>query len=79
MAPYNLVPNQPQINKIYNISLSDPLGNHSYINKIYEDVLPSEKTVYSFLTLNLSLSNIFKIIFYTLKLMISKNLILRGK
>jgi len=51
MYPYNLVPMQPPINKIYNISLNDPLGNHSYINKIYEDVLPSEKTVYSFLTL----------------------------
>ena len=50
MYPYNLVPMQPPINKIYNISLSDPLGNHSYINKIYEDVLPSDKTVYSFLT-----------------------------
>jgi hypothetical protein len=50
MFPYSQVPMQPSINKYYNISLSDPLGNHSYINKIYEDVLPSEKTVYSFLT-----------------------------
>ena len=51
MFPYSQVPMQPSINKYYNISLSDPLGNHSYINKIYEDVLPSEKTVYSFLTI----------------------------
>jgi len=50
MMPYGRVAAQP-INKIYNISLSDPLGNHSVINKIYEDVLPSDKTVYTFITL----------------------------
>ena len=52
MAPYNLVPSQPQINKIYNISLSDPLGNHSLINKVYEDVLPGDQNVYTFLKIN---------------------------
>ena len=50
MMPYGRVAAQP-INKIYNISLSDPLGNHSVINQIYEDVLPSDKTVYTFITL----------------------------
>ena len=50
MFPFTQVPMQPTINKYYNISLSDPLGNHSYINRIYEDVLPSDKTVYTFLT-----------------------------
>ena len=50
MMPYGSVKAQP-INKIYNISLSDPLGNHSVINQIYEDVLPSDKVVYTFITL----------------------------
>jgi hypothetical protein len=52
MAPYNMVPSQPQINKIYNISLSDPLGNHSLINRVYEDVLPGDQTTYTFLKVN---------------------------
>ena len=52
MAPYNFIPNQPPIHKIYNISLSDPLGNHSLINKVYEDVLPGDQTTYSFIKLN---------------------------
>lgn len=52
MAPYNLVPSQPHINKIYNISLSDPLGNHSLINKVYEDVLPGDQNTYTFLKTN---------------------------
>ena len=52
MAPYNYNPTQLPINKIYNISLSDPLGNHSLINKIYEDVLPSDKSPYSFIKIN---------------------------
>ena len=52
MAPYNYNPTQLPINKIYNISLSDPLGNHSLINKVYEDVLPSDKSTYSFIKIN---------------------------
>ena len=52
MVPYNFAPNQPPIHKTYNISLSDPLGNHSLINKVYEDVLPSDQTTYSFIKLN---------------------------
>ena len=40
------------IQKIYNISLSDPLGNHSFINTVYEDVLPGGDVTYTFLTLN---------------------------
>ena len=51
MAPYNFVPGQPPIQKIYNISLSDPLGNHSLINRIYEDVLPGDQTTFSFIKL----------------------------
>lgn len=49
--PYTNVIQQLPIHKIYNISLSDPLGNHSTINKIYEDVLPSDKITYSFIKL----------------------------
>ena len=52
MAPFNMVPSQPHINKIYNISLSDPLGNHSLINRVYEDVLPGDQTTYTFLRTN---------------------------
>ena len=58
MVPYNFAPSQPPIHKIYNISLSDPLGNHSLINKVYEDVLPSDQTTYSFIKLN-GLSMVF--------------------
>ena len=50
--PQYITPPPVPIHKIYNISLSDPLGNHSLINKIYEDVLPSDKTAYSFIKLN---------------------------
>ena len=52
IVPYNIIPSQPSIHKTYNISLSDPLGNHSYINKIYEDVLPGDQTNYSFIKIN---------------------------
>jgi hypothetical protein len=50
MVPYTSdYMQQFPVNKIYNISLSDPLGNHSIINRVYEDVLPGEKTIYTFL------------------------------
>ena len=39
------------LNKIYNITLGDPLGNHVLVNRIYEDVLPGEKTIYTFISL----------------------------
>ena len=51
IAPFNAYQANPSVNKIYNISLNDPLGNHSVINRIYEDVLPSDKTTYSFIKL----------------------------
>ena len=50
--PYNYVPQQVPTQKIYNISLSDPLGNHSLINRVYEDVLPGDPNTYTFLKLN---------------------------
>jgi hypothetical protein len=52
LLPYvpTYTPNVP-VNKIYNISLSNPTADHSTINMIYEDILPGEKTIYTFLTL----------------------------
>ena len=52
MIPYTTdYMQQFPVNKIYNISASDPLGNHSIINRVYEDVLPGEKTIYTFLSI----------------------------
>lgn len=51
MLPYNNILNQPPVQKVYNISLSNPIGNHSTINRIYEDMLPGEPHIYSALTL----------------------------
>ncbi len=51
LLPYSQVPNQPPVQKVYNVSLSNPLGNHTSINKIYEDVLIGEP--YNFTALSL--------------------------
>jgi hypothetical protein len=41
MYPYsNRVINQPPVQKVYNVSLTNPLGNYTSLNRIYEDVLP---------------------------------------
>jgi hypothetical protein len=52
LLPYvpTYTPNVP-VNKIYNISLSNPQANHGTLSMIYEDILPGEKTLYTFLTL----------------------------
>jgi hypothetical protein len=52
LLPYvpTYTPNVP-VNKIYNISLSNPQANHGTLSMIYEDILPGEKTMYTFLTL----------------------------
>jgi len=52
LLPYvpTYTPNVP-VNKIYNISLSNPQANHATLSMIYEDILPGEKTIYTFLTL----------------------------
>jgi len=52
LLPYvpTYTPNVP-VNKIYNISLSNPQANHGTLSMIYEDILPGEKTIYTFLTL----------------------------
>ena len=51
MYPYNSYPTRSTINKIYNISLSDPLGNHTMINRVYEDTLPGDSNIYTFIRL----------------------------
>ena len=52
MAPYQMAPNQPTINKIYNISLSNPLGNYTVLNTINEDLMIGDGVnKYTFTTL----------------------------
>jgi hypothetical protein len=50
LLPYSNIVNQPPLQKVYNISLSNPLGNYSTINKIYEDVIPGNPQNFSYLT-----------------------------
>lgn len=49
--PYSQVMNQPPVQKVYNISLSNPVGNYTSINRIYEDVLPGGQFDFSSLTI----------------------------
>jgi len=50
--PYNNLIGQPPVQqKMYNITLSNPIGPHSTINRIYEDIIPGEPKVYSSLTI----------------------------
>ena len=60
--PYSNILAQPPIQKVYNISLSNPIGNHSMINRIYEDMLPGQPHVFSALTIyeRIQLSNFLK-------------------
>ena len=51
LLPYSKVPNQPPVQKVYNVSLSNPLGNHTSINRIYEDVLPGDPHNFTALSL----------------------------
>ena len=62
VLPYSNILSQPPIQKVYNISLSNPIGNHSMINRIYEDMLPGQPHVYSALTIyeRIQLSNFLK-------------------
>ena len=39
--------NQAPIQKIYNVNLANPVGDHTTINRIYEDVLPGTPNAYS--------------------------------
>ena len=51
LLPYSKIVNQPPVQKVYNVSLTNPLGNHTSINRIYEDVLPSDKFDFTALTI----------------------------
>lgn len=52
MLPYSNILGQPPVQqKMYNITLSNPLGNPTVINRIYEDMLPGEPKIYSGLTI----------------------------
>jgi hypothetical protein len=52
MYPYsNIIGQQPIQQKLYNITLSNPIGPHTTINRIYEDMIPGEPQIYSALTI----------------------------
>ena len=51
MLPYSRVINQPPVQKVYNVSLSNPIGNYTSLNRIYEDVLPGTPFAYTAITL----------------------------
>ena len=43
MYPWNFTPNSVPVIKKYNISLSNPAGDHVQISDLYEDMLPTDK------------------------------------
>ena len=43
LLPYSQVVNQPPVQKVYNVSLTNPLQGTTSLNRIYEDVLPSDQ------------------------------------
>jgi hypothetical protein len=43
LFPYSKVVNQPPLQKIYNINLANPAGDHTTLNRIFEDMLPGGK------------------------------------
>lgn len=52
MLPYsNQMINQPPVQKVYNVSLSNPVQGFTSINKIYEDILPGNPFTYTSQTL----------------------------
>ena len=44
--------NQPPIQKVYNISLSNPIGNYTTLNRIFEDIMPSDHVSFSSVTVH---------------------------
>ena len=44
IVPYSNVLNQPPVQKVYNVSLTNPLGSYTSINRIYEDIIPNDPT-----------------------------------
>jgi hypothetical protein len=53
---YGYKPNRIPIQKVYNVSLSNPSGDHSTLSRVYEDMLPGKDYAYSFNTLGERLS-----------------------
>ncbi len=52
LLPYsNRIINQPPIQKVYNVSLSNPVQGFTSINRIHEDVLPGDQFTFTSLTL----------------------------
>ena len=50
MVPYNNMVYQDPMQKIYNVTVNNPIGNYTTINRIYEDVLPSSINTLTALT-----------------------------
>ena len=51
LLPYSRVINQPPVQKVYNINLANPMGDHTSINRVFEDMLPGTPFTLSALTL----------------------------
>ena len=51
LLPYSRVINQPPIQKVYNINLANPMGDHTSINRVFEDMIPGSPFTLSALTL----------------------------
>ena len=52
LLPYNNVANQPPIQKIYNVTLANPLGNYTTLNRVNEDMLPGNPRAFTALTVH---------------------------
>lgn len=52
LLPYSKMVNQPPVQKVYNVSLTNPLSGHTMLSRVYEDVLPGDKFNFSSLTIH---------------------------
>lgn len=52
LLPYSKMVNQPPLQKVYNVSLTNPLSGHTMLSRVYEDVLPGDKFNFSSLTIH---------------------------
>ena len=50
MYAYGYKPNRIPVQKVYNVSLANPAGDHSSMSILYEDMLPGKDYAYSFNT-----------------------------
>ena len=51
LLPYTNTFKQPNVQKIYNVSLTNPVGNYTTINRIYEDELIGDSKNFTFATI----------------------------